>query len=728
MSSDNLSMVAHLIVDLTVSFFDAEIGSLMLVDNRKELSILCSRGLDPELTRGWRGSLGEGIAGNIAANATPIICRNAQADPRFNDLSCEPNRFQSLIACPIIGKDRILGVLNIMDKRSGRPFVDGELEFLKAVAGQVALALEKIILVREFQQKTVDIEEANRRLITQDLAKTEFLTRVSHELRTPLNAIKGAVHLLQNSDADDITPRREYQDIVAHETERLLAMVNRQLDFLHIEDESRILRKTFLSLETILRDCFHVGVGLDQFSYKKLDVALDIPNDPVEIVGDKILVGQMFVHLLDGLATFLSQPARLRVSIRETETITVIFQIFETVPHAVVESLLAVKNIYSSDRPEDSIKFYLAMKVAESHGWRLGIGNAEEGFRVSLQIPRAGTMRRDAALSMVMDRALGFVSELLGVEICSLMLSDDLTGELTIRSSRGLDDWIVKQTRIRPGDRIAGWVALEGRPVLIEDIEADPRFGRKNLAGQYHSKSLLSLPLVSQGRTLGVLNLNNKSNGASFTQKDLALASTVCERVSLLIEKTSKSCECEGELRELVAGLDTLVAAENRYRKKHERYAELMSRLMEKLGASNSDIGISRYIAQVYDLGLMLIDDRLLVQKGPLSPVENLAVKKHPSTTLAMLESIEFSGKTISEAILYHHERFDGRGYPDGLKGDDIPLMARVLAVVDAFCALTEPRPHREALSPGDALQQLQKNAGKFYDPRVVDALQAIAA
>jgi hypothetical protein len=149
---------------------------------------------------------------------------------------------------------------------------------------------------------------------------------------------------------------------------------------------------------------------------------------------------------------------------------------------------------------------------------------------------------------------------------------------------------------------------------------------------------------------------------------------------------------------------------------------------MEHLGANSGEIAISRFIAQVYDLGLMSIDDRLLVQKGPLSPVENLAVKKHPLTTLAMLESIEFSGNTINEAILHHHERFDGQGYPDGLKGDDIPLMARVLAVVDAYCAMIEPRPHRQALSPQGALRQLRERAGQFYDPQVVDILQAIAA
>jgi len=723
-ASDDLNTVTHLIVDLTVDFLSAERGSLMLVDNRQELSIVAARGLDREGAKGWRGRLGRGVAGTVVATSGPLLCRDVRTDRRFPEGCREPVPARSFMACPIVGKDRVLGVLNVYD-RAASSFTEDDLGVVKAVAAQAALALEKILLARDFQEKTADIEEANRRLIGQDLAKTEFLTRLSHELRTPLNAIKGAIHLLQDERIDDAVRRREFQEIVAGETERLLDMVNRQLDFLRIEDESRMLRKTFLSLETVLRDVLRASAEQNILPYRQLEVELDIPRELDNIVGDKILVGQMFVHLLDGLAAYLTRCARLRISIRETDLVSVSLQAFEVVPESVQEGLLAVKNIYRSDRPEESIKFYLAMKVAESHGWRLSIGNATEGFRVALQMPRAGYLRRDAALSMVMDRALGFVAELLGVDTCSLMLSDDLTGELTIRSARGLDDWIVRQTRIRPGDRIAGWVAMEGQPVLIEDIETDTRFARKNIQGQYHSKSLLSLPLMRQGEPIGVLNLNNKKNGDAFSRKDLVLATAICERISLLIEKTAQSCDYEGQLRALVAGLDKLLAAENRYRKKNERYADLLAGILNQLGASEREKNLARYVALVYDLGLMPHDERLATQKRPLSPVEAMVVRNHPLATLDMLESIEFS-QLVGDAVLHHHERFDGQGYPDGQKGEDIPLMARALAVVDAYCAMLEERPYRGALNQTDALRELHQAAGSLYDPRVVAALQQL--
>ncbi len=721
-AGDESATVTRLLVELTADFLEAPRGSLMLLDDHQELFIVASVGLDRESARAWRGRIAQGVAGRVAAQSTSLLCADVLADKRFSEGCREPLSVRSFISAPIIGKNRVLGVLNFYDRLTP-PFDSDDLDLVGAIASLAALAMEKLILARNFQERAADIEEANRRLSAQDLAKTEFLTRLSHELRTPLNAIQGSLHLLRDERVDDVARREEFLDIVATETERLLGMVNRQLDFLRIEDESRMLRKTFLSLDGILREALRVTPEQKAARYRQLAVELDIPRNLEEVVGDKILVGQMFVHLLDGLSAYLSPSARLRISVREQEAVAVLLQASEEVPESVQDGLLAVKNIYRSDRPEESVKFYLAMKVAENHGWRLGIGNSEEGFRISLHIPRAQAIRRDTALAMVMDRALGFVAEVLGVDTCSLMLSDELTGELTIRSALGLDNWIVRQTRIRPGDRIAGWVAQEGRPVLVKDIETDSRFARKNLQGQYRSHSLLSLPLLHQGQAVGVLNLNNKKNGEPFSEQDLALAAPICERLTQLLEKTATSCDHEGQLRDLVAGLDALLTAEQRYRKKNSRYADLLVRVLEQIGASPREKALAPYVALVYDLGLISQDERLVTRKRPLTPIEALVVRNHPQATLDILESIEFS-QVVAKAVLHHHERYDGRGYPDGLAGDEIPLMARALAVVDAYCAMTEDRSYRAARGSLAALRELQAGAGSLYDPRVVEALE----
>lgn len=722
-ASADLSSLAHLILDLAVRHVHAEKGSLMLIDERRELSILCSRGLARNLARTYRIKLGEGIAGIVAARGKAVLCRDIRTDERFKEVRNDRYKTFSFISCPIIGRDGVLGVLNVNDKKNARPFTDQEFHLLRVLASLASMALEKNLQSREFKLKTVELEEANRKLVALDVSKSEFLTRLSHELRTPLNAIKGAVHVLQTAEGEASDLRSEFQEIIAGETEKILQMVNRQLDFLRLEDEGRILKKAFFPLETLLQEVSESTLVRNALALKHLDLEVELPGDLDHVVGDRILVGQMLGHLFEGIASLLTRPGRLRLSVRETEVVTVVLQASEKIPQAVMEGIFTTRNIYRADRVDKHIRLYLAIKIVEGHGWRLEVLNAREGFRLSVVIPRGRILRRETALNMTMDRMLGFVSELMGVDTCSLMLCDDLTGDLAIRSARGLDEQIVQNTRIRVGDRIAGWVAQEGKPLLIDDIETDPQFSRKNIDGQYRSRSLLSLPLKRNGQVVGVLNLNNKKNEGSFTDQDLRLATALGERISLLVGKVYSCFEREGDVREMLASLDNLLAAESRYDKKTSRHAELVGGIMTQLGASEADKSLALYVSQIYDLGLMLIDQRLLNKKGKLSTIETKAIKNHPLTTLDLLDSVEFSAE-VEQAILHHHERYDGQGFPDQLRGEAIPLLSRVLAVVDAFCALTEARPYRSARSYAEALQEIRSAAGRLYDPKIVQALE----
>jgi hypothetical protein len=123
----------------------------------------------------------------------------------------------------------------------------------------------------------------------------------------------------------------------------------------------------------------------------------------------------------------------------------------------------------------------------------------------------------------------------------------------------------------------------------------------------------------------------------------------------------------------------------------------------------------------------MLVDRGVLEKSAPLSPLERSTLKSHPFTTLDLLGVFEPSEK-VRRIILHHHERFDGRGYPDGLKGEDIPFLSRALAVVDAFCAMREVRPYRQALGPEEVMAEIRKEAGTHYDPRMVEALAGVLA
>ncbi|MCC6347157.1 MAG: HD domain-containing protein, partial [Nitrospirales bacterium] len=144
-------------------------------------------------------------------------------------------------------------------------------------------------------------------------------------------------------------------------------------------------------------------------------------------------------------------------------------------------------------------------------------------------------------------------------------------------------------------------------------------------------------------------------------------------------------------------------------------------RLTERAGGGEEEAGLAAYLSLIYDIGLMLVD-RSVLEKEKLLPSEARTLRAHPYTTVELLQGIEFSGE-VKRAIVHHHERYDGTGYPDGLKGEEIPFLARVLAVADAFHAMTGERPYRKRLAREEALDALNRDAGTLYDPKVVDAL-----
>jgi HD-GYP domain-containing protein (c-di-GMP phosphodiesterase class II) len=145
---------------------------------------------------------------------------------------------------------------------------------------------------------------------------------------------------------------------------------------------------------------------------------------------------------------------------------------------------------------------------------------------------------------------------------------------------------------------------------------------------------------------------------------------------------------------------------------------------MERLGATEEEKKIAVYISMIYDLGLVPIDKDISKRKK-LTTAETRIVKGHPLITVNLLSDFEFSDE-VKSAILHHHERYDGTGYPDGLKGEEIPFISRVLHVVDAFCAMTAERPYRPAKSRMDALEEIKKHVGSMYDPVVVEAFEGV--
>jgi response regulator RpfG family c-di-GMP phosphodiesterase len=171
-----------------------------------------------------------------------------------------------------------------------------------------------------------------------------------------------------------------------------------------------------------------------------------------------------------------------------------------------------------------------------------------------------------------------------------------------------------------------------------------------------------------------------------------------------------------------VESLMAAVAAKDAYTSSHsEGVAEYAMLLLEglSLGLSPEDKEIFRYVCTLHDIGKIGVSEQILRKVGKLTEEEWKEIRKHPEIGASILNPIEFLGKFIP-MVLYHHERFNGKGYPEGKEGGEIPSLARILAVADAYHAMRSDRPYRPAMSEKDALKQLEMGAGTQFDPEIV--------
>ena len=545
-------------LDLAIGHTNADTGSLMLLNDRNHLYILTARGLDPKFIREYNAKIGEGIAGTVALNRHPVLVEDIEKDPRFPVDKRDHYKTKSFVSCPIMNQKKILGVLNINDKRDGTPFTIDEFDLLKSIANHAAIALENVHLMNKLESKAAELEKVNRKLIESYLVKNEFLTRISHELRTPLNSVKGAIYCLQQNEAVTKNDRKEFQNIITAETDKLIALVENLLNFLRFEEESRILEKTVLNLEDLLKELAEAKSVKSALVQKGIALKVSVSDDLPHIVGDKNRITQLFMNLIDGLCFYLQQGDTIEITTQNDDFVSVVIALPRKLPKNVIPSRNNLKQVFQLENQEQRLKLYLAWNIIEVHRWGIVTENTGNACRITLTIPKNSNEKLNTLIDISMDSFAEFISERLNIDICSIMLSDDLTNELTVRAARGLDDEIVKRTSIKMGDKIAGWVALEGKPLFIEDIESDPRFAKKSIP-QYTTKSLMSFPLKIGGRVIGVMNLNNKKTPGPFTAKDYAIAESISEKISQFMEGLYTGSYREEEFQKLMKSLYKLL-------------------------------------------------------------------------------------------------------------------------------------------------------------------------
>jgi putative nucleotidyltransferase with HDIG domain len=244
---------------------------------------------------------------------------------------------------------------------------------------------------------------------------------------------------------------------------------------------------------------------------------------------------------------------------------------------------------------------------------------------------------------------------------------------------------------------------------------------------------LVCYPLLMRSQPLGALWMRMpESRGKNFSNIQMLAnqAAVSLERVNLLAESRRQAREIEAAYEELEETYDqTLKAlmsaldARDRETEGHSmRVSRLASLLGEKIGLNSEQLKSLERGALLHDIGKIGINDDILHKPGKLTEAEWKIMRLHPDIGARIVERIPFLKESMS-VVRYHHERWDGSGYPLGIKGEDIPIHARIFAVVDVFDALTSKRSYRKKSSPDDALQYLREQSNIMFDEKIVDAL-----
>jgi putative nucleotidyltransferase with HDIG domain len=335
-------------------------------------------------------------------------------------------------------------------------------------------------------------------------------------------------------------------------------------------------------------------------------------------------------------------------------------------------------------------------------------------------------------LKRVLEEVMDSLIALMRAERGFLMLRES-GGELSVRIARGIDQVNLDEDEFKVSKTVVRRVAESGEPVLTTNAQDDPRFDAQSSVAVYQLRSILCIPLKLKDNLIGVVYVDNRARIGIFQEADLALISAFADQAAVainsaqLFENLQRSHrELEEAYEDTLEGWAKALELRDKETEGHtQRVKTLTERLARSMGVDEDALVHIKRGALLHDIGKMGIPDDILRKTGPLTEEERSIMEKHPLYAYEMLGSIDFLLPALD--IPYcHHEKWDGTGYPRGLRGEEIPLAARIFPVTDVWDALISDRPYRKALPHDEVRQRIQDGSGKHFDPHVVEAFMEL--
>jgi len=331
-------------------------------------------------------------------------------------------------------------------------------------------------------------------------------------------------------------------------------------------------------------------------------------------------------------------------------------------------------------------------------------------------------------LRVTLNILLDQVVEKLNIDAASVLLFNPRTQMLEYTAGRGFRSHSIENYSLRLDEGISGQAAMERHLVQALNLdELDDSLAYANIMREEGFASYFSVPLIAKGQVKGVLDVFNRKT-LNPDQDWYNFLETLGGQAAIAIDNTTLLEDLHRTNVELTLAYDTTLEGWSKaldLRDKEteghtQRVTELTVQIAQQIGIPEEDIVNIRRGALLHDIGKMGIPDKILLKPGPLDEDEWKIMKNHSSLAYNLLYPISYLRPAL-DVPLYHHEKYDGSGYPDGLKGEQIPIAARIFAIVDVWDALTSDRPYRSAWSVKKALKYIKDQSGSHFDPRVVE-------
>jgi putative nucleotidyltransferase with HDIG domain len=341
----------------------------------------------------------------------------------------------------------------------------------------------------------------------------------------------------------------------------------------------------------------------------------------------------------------------------------------------------------------------------------------------SIDLAIASGLDLNLLLSMLLDRVISSMQ----FDAATVLLLNSKTNLLEFAAGKGFHSNILQYTRLKLGEGSAGRVALEREMLSIPDLRKNKaEFDRSPLFARENFITYWGVPLLAKGRVLGVLELFHRSplkpdkDLQNFLVMVAGQAAIAIDNALMFSDLQRSNAELSLAYDATIEGLSRALDLRDKETKEHtSRVTEITLKLATRLGVKPSDLLHVRRGSMLHDIGKVAIPDQILFKPGPLAQEEWEIMRKHPTIAVELLSPVSYLEPAL-EIPHWHHEKWDGSGYPDGLRQEDIPFAARLFALADVYDALISKRPYRSAWPRWDAVQYIEGQAGKHFDPRIV--------